>query len=60
MEYYTIKDIQLLTGFSKRKTYGIIKKINLEIKQKYKNYSPVIFKNKIEKNYFIKRMEIEL
>ena len=60
MEYYTIKDIQLLTGYSKRKVYLLIKKLNQEIKERYKNYKPVIFENKIEKIYFIKRMEIEL
>lgn len=60
MEYYTIKDIQLLTGYSKRKVCLLIKKLNQEIKERYKNYKPVIFENKIEKIYFIKRMEIEL
>ena len=60
MEYYTIKDIQLLTGYSKRKVYLLIKKLNQEIKERYKDYKPVIFVNKIEKIYFIKRMEIEL
>ncbi len=60
MEYYTIKDIQLLTGYSKRKVYLLIKKLNQEIKERYKDYKPVIFENKIEKIYFIKRMEIEL
>lgn len=60
MEFYTIKDIQLLTGVSKRKAQLIIKELNKEIKERYKNYKPVIFENKIEKIYFIKRMEFEL
>lgn len=60
MEYYTIKDIQILTGYSKRKVSLIIKKMNQEIKEKYKEYKPIVFENKIEKIYFIKRMEIEL
>ena len=60
MEYYTIKDIQLLTGYSKRKVYLLIKKLNQEIKERYKDYKPVIFENQIEKIYFIKGMEIEL
>ena len=60
MEYYTIKDIQILTGYSKRKVSLIIKKMNQEIKEKYKEYKPIVFENKIEKIYFIKRMEIGL
>ena len=60
MEYYTIKDIQLLTGYSKRKVCLIIKRLNHELKERYKDYKPVIFKNKIEKIYFIKRMGTEL
>lgn len=60
MEFYTIKDIQLLTGVSKRKALLIIKKLNKEIKERYKNYEPIIFEDKIEKIYFIKRMEFEL
>ena len=60
MEFYTIKDIQLLTGVSKRKALLIIKKLNKEIKERYKNYEPIIFEYKIEKIYFIKRMEFEL
>lgn len=60
MEFYTIKDIQLLTGVSKRKALFIIKKLNKEIKERYKNYEPIIFEDKIEKIYFIKRMEFEL
>ena len=60
MEFYTIKDIQLLTGVSKRKALLIIKKLNKEIKERYKNYEPIIFEDKIEKIYFIKRIEFEL
>lgn len=60
MEFYTIKDIQLLTGVSKRKALLIIKRLNKEIKERYKNYEPIIFEDKIEKIYFIKRMEFEL
>lgn len=60
MEFYTIKDIQLLTGVSKRKALLIIKKLNKETKERYKNYEPIIFEDKIEKIYFIKRMEFEL
>ena len=60
MEYYTINDILLLSGYSRRKVCLIIKKLNQEIKERYKDYKPVVFENKIEKIYFIKRMEIEL
>ena len=60
MEYYTVKDLQLLTGYSKKKIYSIIKKLNKEKLSQYKKYNPVIFDDKIEKIYFIKRMEFEL
>ena len=60
MEYYTVKDLQLLTGYSKKKICSIIKKLNKEKLSQYKKYNPVIFDDKIEKIYFIKRMEFDL
>ncbi len=62
MEYYTINDIQILTGYNKKQILNIINKLNQEIKEQYKNkkIKPVIFDNKIEKKYFLRRMEIEL
>ena len=62
MEYYTITDIQIITENNKKQIRLIIKKLNDEINEKYKNYKlkPLLFGNKIEKKYFLKRMEIEL
>lgn len=62
MEYYTINDIQILTGYNKKQILNIINKLNQEIKEQYKNkkIKPIIFDNKIEKKYFLRRMEIEL
>lgn len=62
MEYYTINDIQILTGYNKKQISDMINKFNQEIKEKYKNkkIKPLIFDNKIEKKYFLRRMEIEL
>ena len=62
MEYYTVKDIQILTGYEEKKIYSLIEKLNKEIQEHYKTYpiKPLIFVDKIEKLYFLKRMEIEL
>lgn len=62
MEYYTINDIKILTGYNEKQIRLIIKKLNDEVLEKYKNnkIKPLLFVDKIEKNYFLKRMEIEL
>ena len=62
MEYYTINDIKILTGYNEKQIRLIIKKLNGEVLEKYKNnkIKPLLFVDKIEKNYFLKRMEIEL
>lgn len=62
MEYYTINDIKILTGYNEKQILLIIKKLNDEVLEKYKNnkIKPLLFVDKIEKNYFLKRMEIEL
>ena len=62
MEYYTINDIKILTGYNEKQILLIIKKLNDEVLEKYKNNNlkPLLFVDKIEKNYFLKRMEIEL
>ena len=62
MEYYTINDIKILTGYNENQIRLIIKKLNDEVLEKYKNnkIKPLLFVDKIEKNYFLKRMEIEL
>ena len=60
MEYYTINDIQILTGYTKNQIRLIIKKFNDEIMEKYQNekFKPLLFGDKIEKKYFLRRMEI--
>lgn len=62
MEYYTINDIKILTGYNEKQIRLIIKKLNDEVLEKYKNnkIKPLLFVDKIEKKYFLKRMEIEL
>lgn len=62
MGYYTIEDIKILTGYKEQKIRLIIEKLNNEILKKYekKRIKPLLFNNKIEKEYFLKRMEIEL
>ncbi len=62
MEYYTINDIQILTGYDEKKIRLIIKKINEEIEEKYRNniLKPLLFVDKVEKKYFLKRMENKL
>lgn len=59
-EYYTVKDIQIMTGLSEVKIMDIIKILNDEIESKYDGYSikPLLFKDKIEKTYFMKRVDI--
>ena len=61
-EYYTVNDIQLITGLNEIQAYHIIKILNDEIKDRYESYSvkPLIFVDKIDKQYFLKRMEIRL
>ena len=62
MEYYTISDIKILTGYTEKQIRLIIKKLNDEVLEKYKNnkLKPLLFGDKIEKEYFLRRMEIEL
>ena len=62
MEYYTIDDLKILTGYNEKQIRLIIKKLNDEVIEKYKRnkMKPLLFGDKIEKNYFLKRMEIEL
>ncbi len=60
MEYYTINDIQILTGYSRKKIRLIIKKLNEKIIKKY-NYvklKPLLFNDKIEKNIYLKEWRL--
>ena len=60
MKYYTINDIQILTGYSRKKIRLIIKKLNEKIIKKY-NYvklKPLLFNDKIEKNIYLKEWRL--
>lgn len=59
MNYYTALDIKLITGRSLEESTNLIKEMNKEIKNKYKNIliKPYIDSKKIESKYFIERME---
>ena len=55
--YYTILDIQILTGYDKDKVSQLIKLLNQELNEKFKNKNikPMIYDNKILKDYFLRR-----
>ena len=55
--FYTADDISKILGYSKTKAYGIIKQLNIELKEKDKNI--IIFPGRINKNYFDKRIQIK-
>lgn len=59
--FYSAKDIAEITGYSKNKSYDIIRKLNTELKEKFKNkkIQPLIFDGKINKEYFDKRIKGE-
>lgn len=61
-KYYTIDDIQTIMGISKLEAGNLIRKLNAELKIMYEFYQikPLIKKGLIAKDYFIKRMEIEI
>lgn len=58
-EYYTIDDIELITGYDEEDILFIIKKLNEEIKNKYSSscVKPLLFDRMIEKKYFLRGME---
>lgn len=58
-KYYTIKDIELITGYDEEDILVIIKKINEEVKKKYSSsqVQPLLFDRMIEKKYFLRGME---
>ncbi len=59
--FYSAKDVSEITGYSKNKSYDIIRKLNNELKEKFKDKEnkPLIFDGKINKEYFDKRIQIE-
>ena len=61
-EFYTTEDIALLTGKDKYEVELLIKKLNEKLKNECNKYhlEPLIQEGKILKDYFIKRMEINL
>jgi len=58
-EYYTVSDIEIITGYDEEDVLYIIKKLNEEIKQKYisSQIKPLLFDRMIQKEYFLKGME---
>ena len=61
-KFYSVKDVEALTGFSKSKAYKIIKDLNIEIKEKEQNKEEksLIFDGRINKEYFDKRMKVNI
>lgn len=59
--FYSVKDVAEITGYSRNKSYDIIKKLNTELREKFKNKEnkPLIFDGKINKEYFDKRIKGE-
>lgn len=58
-KYYTIEDIELITGYDEEDILVIIKKLNEEIMKKYSSsqVKPLLFDTMIEKKYFLRGME---
>lgn len=56
-QYYTILDIQIITGCNKYEASRIIKELNGELKIKFKDTSikDLICKGRVLKDYFINR-----
>ena len=54
-KYYTITDIELITGYDEEDILVIIKKLNEEIMKKYSSsrVKPLLFDRMIEKKYFL-------
>ena len=59
--FYSAKDVSEITGYSKNKSYDIIRKLNTELKEKFsdKENKPLIFEGRINKEYFDKRIKGE-
>lgn len=61
-EFYTNEDIQFLTGKDFEEVEMLINDLNCEIKAECDKYhlEPLIYEEKVLKDYFIRRMEINL
>lgn len=63
-KYYNAKDVAELIGVAKGKAYEIIRKCNTEIKELYENKpiieQPIIINGKVNKEYFDKKMKVEV
>jgi len=58
-DYYTVSDIEIITGYDEEDVLFIIKQLNEEIMKKYisSQVKPLLFDEMIEKEYFLKGME---
>lgn len=57
MIYYTVKDIEIITGLDEEEVIIIIKRLNEEIKEKFERVGkkPLLFDKMIESKYFLKK-----
>lgn len=57
MIYYTVKDIEIITGLDEEEVIIIIKRLNEEIKEKFERAGkkPLLFDKMIESKYFLKK-----
>ena len=55
--YYTVKDIEIITGLDEEEVIIIIKRLNEEIKEKFERVGkkPLLFDKMIESKYFLKK-----
>lgn len=58
-KYYTITDIELITGYDEEDILVLIRKFNEEVMKKYSSsqVKPLLFDRMIEKKYFLRGME---
>lgn len=63
-KYYSVNEVAELTGYKRNKAYALIKKLNIELREKYEDMpeseKPLFLQGKILKSYFDKKMEVEL
>lgn len=65
--YYTVKEVAVLLGGTEErpaKAYEVIKQLNAEIKELYKdrpaNEQPILLAGRVNKEYFNKRIKLEV